>query len=438
MKNLKDLYYHLQSLVKDKLYIKVLIGLFLGIAVGIVLSPNNSYIDIRTSESITSWLALPGSVFIRLVQMIMIPLIISSIIQGISGGDNKDTLAEMGPKLGVYFLLTTVLSIIIGIILVTTIKPGSYIANEELLVSETIKIVEDKETEASVFGNIPEAISGVLPINPLQSMISGEMLSLIVFSIIVAIALNSMAKKTAEPLMQIIFSIQEICMTVTKWAMKLAPYAVFGLISQVTAKVGINALAGLSMYIFTVVLGLAILMVFYTSIIYFFSDLGIKYFFTNIKDLLLLAFSVASTAAVMPLSMKTVEEKLHVSPNLSKFIIPVGATINMNGTALYQAVATIFLAQVYHLDLSLMSIILIVVTTVGASIGTPSTPGAGIIILATVLSSVGIPVEGIALIIGVDHILGMCRTATNVTGDVTACVFFQNQETKKIAKTKLA
>jgi len=428
MNSLKDLYIHLQTLVKNRLWLKVLIGLFLGILMGVILSPNNDYMTLKTSETITNWLALPGNLFIRLVQMIMIPLIISSIIQGIAGGDNKDTLKEMGPKLGLYFLLTTLLSIVIGIVLVLTIEPGKYIKNENILVKESNIIIGNSETNNI---NIPEVISNVLPINPLQSMISGDMLSLIVFSIIVAIALNSMNRKTAEPLMEIIFSVQEICMTVTKWAMKLAPYAVFGLICQVTAKVGINALAGLSMYIVTVLLGLFILMVFYLVIIYFNSSYGIKYFLVNMKDLLLLAFSVASTAAVMPLSLKTVEEKLHVSPALSKFIIPVGATINMNGTALYQAIATIFLSQVYHLDLSLMSIILIVVTTVGASIGTPSSPGAGIIILATVLSSIGIPIEGIALIIGVDHILGMCRTAVNVTGDVTACVYFQNNQDKK-------
>jgi Na+/H+-dicarboxylate symporter len=430
MPALKDLYTHLQSLVKDRLWAKVLIGLFLGIITGILLSPNNDYIDIKTSETITSWLALPGSIFIRLVQMIMVPLILSSIIQGISGGDNKDTFKVMGPKLGIYFLLTTIFSIIIGILLVTIIKPGKYIANEQLLVKEAIN---SNGVTPEAFSNIPDAISKVLPVNPLQSMMSGEMLSLIVFALIVGVAINSLKKATAQPLLNLIYSVQEICMTITRWAMKLAPFAVFGLISQVTAKVGINALAGLSMYITTVLIGLFILMIFYTLLIYFFSSNSIKYFYVNMKDLLLLAFSVASTAAVMPLTIKTVEEKLNVSPSLSKFIVPIGATINMNGTALYQAIAAIFLAQVYNLDLSMMSIILLIITTVGASIGTPSAPGAGIIILATVLGSIGIPVEGIALIIGVDHILGMCRTAVNVTGDVTACVFFDNQAKKKIA-----
>lgn len=429
MPALKDLYTHLQSLVKDRLWAKVLIGLFLGIITGIILSPNNDYIDIKSSEAITSWIALPGSIFIRLVQMIMVPLILSSIIQGISGGDNKDTFKVMGPKLGAYFLLTTIFSIIIGIILVTIIKPGKYIANEQLLVKEAIN---SNGVTPEAFSNIPDAISKVLPVNPLQSMMSGEMLSLIVFALIIGVAINSLKKATAQPLLSLIYSVQEICMTITRWAMKLAPFAVFGLISQVTAKVGINALAGLSMYITTVLIGLFILMIFYTLLIYFFSSHSIKYFYVNMKDLLLLAFSVASTAAVMPLTIKTVEEKLNVSPSLSKFIVPIGATINMNGTALYQAIAAIFLSQVYNLDLSMMSIILLIITTVGASIGTPSAPGAGIIILATVLGSIGIPVEGIALIIGVDHILGMCRTAVNVTGDVTACVFFDNQNKNKI------
>ncbi len=420
--SLVDLYSQIQILVKGRLWLKVILGLIAGIVVGVVLSPNNHYIDNKTSDSITSWLALPGSIFIRLVQMVMIPLVLTSIIQGISGSDNKDSFKVMGPRIGIYFLLSTTISIIIGVLVVSLLKPGKYVGGERLRVEDDMVLSSSTGTVT----NIPEIISRFLPINPLQSMMSGEMLSIIIFALIVGMALNSLKDDVSGPLLRVLYAVQEICMTITRWAMKLAPIAVFGLIAQVTAKIGLNALAGLSMYITSVLIGLIILMIVYSLIIHYFTPIGLRYFYHSMKDLLLLAYSVASSAAVMPMTIKTTKEKFNVSPEVSELIVPIGATVNMDGTALYQAIAAIFLAQVYHLDLSMTQILLLVITTVGASIGTPSAPGAGIIILASILGSVGIPVEGIAMIIGVDHLLGMCRTAVNVTGDVTACLFFNH------------
>lgn len=432
-KPLRKLYHHLYVLVEGRLWVKVIIGLFLGIITGILLGPDTGLVQPKAGQTITSWLALPGNIFIRLVQMIMIPLIISSIIQGIAGGENKEQLKSTGPKVGFYFLITTVFSIVIGLVTVLAIKPGNFIDTASLLQDAAPLEVEVGEEEISIFSNIPGAISNILPSNPLQSMVSGEMLSIVIFSIIVGIALISMKDETANPLMDLLFTVQEICMTVTRWAMVLAPFAVFGLIAQITARVGFDALTGLGMYILTVILGLLILMCCYLTIVFFVAGIKPFAFLKEVRELLLLAFSMASSAAVMPLSMKTVEENFKVTKGISRFVIPVGATINMNGTALYQAIATIFLAQVYGLDLNIMSIILLVVTTVAASVGTPSSPGAGIIILATVLSSVGIPIEGIAMIIGVDNLLGMSRTAVNVTGDITACLLFQKWEDRREA-----
>jgi Na+/H+-dicarboxylate symporter len=240
----------------------------------------------------------------------------------------------------------------------------------------------------------------------------------------VGVALISIDRTKAEPILNLLFSVQEICMTITKWAMRLAPYAVFGLMARITAAVGLEAITGLGVYILTVLGALLVLLLLYMLILVAFSSVSVGHFLSSSKDVLLLAFSVASSAAVMPLSMRTAEDKLRVPPEVARFVIPVGAIVNMNGTAAYQAIATIFLAQAYGMDLSLATIMLVVVTTVAASIGTPSAPGAGIVILATVLASAGIPLEGIALIIGVDHLLGMCRTAVNVAGDLTACVIF--------------
>jgi Na+/H+-dicarboxylate symporter len=211
-------------------------------------------------------------------------------------------------------------------------------------------------------------------------------------------------------------------MTVVRWAMWLAPFAVFGLLAQLTTKIGLNALLGMAVYVGTVLLGLLLLMLGYLVLLFVFARQHPLAFLRSAREVLLLAFSTSSSAAVMPLSIKTVEDKMGVRPSVSQFVIPLGATINMNGTALYQGVAAIFLAQVFGIDISTGGMLLIIVTAVGASIGSPATPGVGIVILALVLDSVGIPTAGIALIMGVDRILDMSRTAINVCGDLTACV----------------
>jgi Na+/H+-dicarboxylate symporter len=425
--SISQLYAHLYQLVEEKLYARVLVGLFLGVILGISLSPDSDLVGIEISQTITSWLAMPGNLFLRLVQMIMIPLVFASIIQGIAGGKSFENLKVIGPKVVSYFILTTIASILVGLAFAFMIQPGKYIDSHKMQASmgEVIQKVEPKSP--GKVADLPKKITNVLPSNPLQAMMSGEMLSIVIFSLIVGVALASMPKDNSTPVLQLMFSIQEICMTITRWAMKLAPLAVFGLICQITAKVGFDALSGLGIYILTVLLGLMTLLLAYLVLIKIFSDIKTSDFLRSSKDVLLLAFSVASSAAVIPLSLKTAEDELGVKKSISRFIIPVGATINMNGTALYQAIATIFLAQVFGLELNFMSIVLIVATTVAASIGTPSSPGAGIVILATVLSSVGIPVAGVALIIGVDSLLGMSRAAVNVAGDLTACVVFNSR-----------
>ena len=209
-------------------------------------------------------------------------------------------------------------------------------------------------------------------------------------------------------------------MTVVSWAMRLAPYAVFGLMAQLTAKIGFDALLGMAVYIATVLLGLLILLLLYLLIVYVVARETPIRFLASIREVMLLAFSTSSSAAVMPLSIKTAQQNLNVRPTISQFVIPLGATINMNGTALYQGVAAVFLAQVFGIELGLGAMLLIVVTAVGASIGSPGTPGVGMVILAMVLESVNIPAAGIVLIMGVDRLLDMSRTAVNVCGDLVA------------------
>jgi len=227
-------------------------------------------------------------------------------------------------------------------------------------------------------------------------------------------------KNDAKPLIDLSRSVQGFSMKIIDWAMKLAPYAVFGLLCSITIKIGFDAISSMSMYILTVISGLLLLLCFYLVIVYISSNIKPLDFLRRVREVQLMAFSTSSSAAVMGLSINTAEEKLNVPESISKFIIPLGATVNMDGTALYQVCAAIFLTQLFGIDLTLLELVILALTTVGASIGTPSTPGVGIVILATILQGIGVPLEGIALILGVDRILDMCRTAINVTGDLTA------------------
>lgn len=420
---LHRLYAQLSDLVEKRLWLRVLLGLVFGILTGFVLGPSTGLIAPSVARVITNWVALPGDLFIRLVQMIMIPLVVASIIQGIAGGGERDRLARLGPRVLIYFLATTVVAIGGGLGVSLFISPGRG--------SDLARTVASDAAQTSTKSglDVPSIIAGLLPTNPLASALAGEMLSIVIFAIIIGAALVSMPKERAEPTLDLLFSVQEICMTVTKWAMRLAPFAVFGLMARTIANSGLSVVASLGLYVLTVICALLIVMLMYVAIIALMTKQGLRHFFRSSSDVMLLAFSVASSAAVMPLTMKTAEEKLHVPEEVTRFVVPIGAIMNMNGTAAYQAVATVFLAQVYGLELSLPALGLVVVTTVAASVGTPSAPGAGIIILATVLASAGIPVEGISLILGVDHLLGMSRTAVNVTGDLAACAVFADTAT---------
>ncbi len=422
-RSLKHLNRHLQELIKGRLWAKILLAMALGVGIGVVLGPTTGIIDPDVAEIMGNWLAMPGNLFLGVIQMIVIPLIFASIIRGLASSDDMDQLRKMGLRVVIFFVVTTTLAIIIGLGSAMLIRPGDYIDStliQTLMVeTETVAAVEGRAADTPTLGDVPGIVVNLLPVNPLGSMIEKEMLQVVLFAIIFGIALVSLPPKQARPLLDLLDSIQDVCMTVVRWAMLLAPLAVFGLLAQITMRVGIDVLLGMAVYVGTVLGGLLIMLLCYLVILMF---TGIKpwYFLSSAREVMLLAFSTSSSAAVMPLSIQTAEEKLGVRPSISQFVIPLGATINMNGTALYQGAATVFLAQVFGVELSIPTLLLVVLTTVGASIGSPATPGVGIIILAMVLTSAGIPTSGIALIIGVDRILDMSRTAINVTGDLTA------------------
>lgn len=419
---LNNLSVYLDRLVKGRLWLKVIIGLILGAGLGVLLNPSVGLMPKELSSSIANWLDLPGQIFMKLVQMIMIPLIFTSIISGIVS-NSTENLKTFGVRLLGYFVFTTTVAIVIGVGLTLLFEPGLYIFTHGGFPNASRSGIPNKEP-VNIVENIPHAISNLIPSNPLETILSGEMLGVVIFTIIIGIAITQLNPDNARPVIRFSEAIQKICMIVVSWAMLLVPYAVFGLMAALLSRTGFEVFIGLGYYVIVIIIGLLALMVFYMLMVLVICKMNPLKFLQAIKEPQLLAFSTASSAAVMPLSMKTADEKLGVSSNISDFVIPVGATINMDGTALFQCATTVFMAQAYGVELSLLNLILITVTVVAASVGTPAIPGGGVIILASVLQSAGIPVDGLIIIIGIDRILGMFRTAVNVTGDLTASVVF--------------
>ncbi len=424
VRTLEELYSHLHALVERRLWLQVLVGMLIGVALGVALSRESNLVSASVAGALIDWIALPGHLFVRLVQMIMIPLVTSSIIRGLAGGSSAAELRVLGPRVAAFFLTLTATAIVIGVTIGLVLRPGDYIESA----SWAAEPVATTDGVGQAAFTITGFITNLLPENPLASMVSGEMLSIVMFSIIAGLAMLSLDDGAAEPVLRLLAAVQEICMAITRWAMRIAPIAVLGLMCQVTAAVGLTALGGLGMYVLAVCASMVLLAALNLAIVAAWGRTPPLLFMARSRELLLLAFSTASSAAVMPMTMKTAEEEFGVRSTLSRFVVPVGATVNMNGTAAFQAVAAIFLAQVYGVELSVFSMLVLIVTTVAASIGTPSAPGAGVIVLASVLGSIGIPVGGIAIIIGVDRLLGMVRTSLNVMGDLTACVFFEALE----------
>lgn len=422
-RSLKHLNGYVQGLVRGRLWLKVLIGMVLGLLAGVVIGPSVGWVDPRAAAAIGSWLALPGQLFLALIQMIVIPLVFASIIRGLAATESLDQLRKVGLRVVGYFVATTALAILIGLFLAVLLEPGRFVDSQTVQATlGTPPVAEPTAPAVPAFAELPQKVLTLLPANPLSSMVENDMLRVVIFAMVVGAALVMMAPVQSKPLLDLLGSLQEVCMTVVRWAMVLAPFAVFGLLAQLTAKIGLDALLGMAAYVGTVLLGLSCLFLFYLLVLYAAVRQRPLGFVKAVREVLLLAFSTSSSAAVMPLSIKTTEEALGVRPSISQFVIPLGATINMNGTALYQGVAAIFLAQVFGVEVGISGLLLITVTAVGASIGTPAAPGVGIVILAMVLGTVGVPAAGIALIMGVDRILDMSRTAINVSGDIVASV----------------
>ncbi len=416
-----DQTYRLRIWIRTKLWAQVLIGLVLGIVTGSMLGPDLDLMPRELALTISDWLVLPGKIFMGLISISLVTLVFASIVQGITRPKSGAQLATIGSRLGLLIIFTTTLAASVGIVLARWLQPGSYV---KMFQAEADDVVLPKQEIA--LNSLPEFLTKLIPTNPLDAFAQADMMAVVILALLFGFACRQSNQEKIKIFLGFLEGMLEIVMLMVRWAMMLTPYAVFGLMAKLVTEVGFSTLLGLSMYVMTVLIGLAILLLVYLIFIATLGKLNPFTFLKTIAPVQLLAFSTSSSAAVMPLSIETATQKLEVPGNVADLVIPLGATVNMAGTALYQAVAIIFLAQMFDISLSIGEQIALVMTLVLTSVGAPGTPGVSIAILATVAAKFGIPVSGMVLIIGVDRILDMCRTVVNVTGDLTAAVLLRN------------
>ncbi len=331
----------LDYLIRSRLWAQILIAMTLGIGVGLALSPmGGALVEATTANIIASWLALPGRLFLALIQMVVVPLVLTSIILGIASGGSPDFLRRIGTRIAPYFLCTTIVAVVIGASLALWIRPGQYVDQAASVTAPSSQSLPVIETQVRV--PLPDRIVEVVPENPSNAILHRAMFQIVVFAVLMAVALVSISAERAKPLLDLCVSLQDVSMKVVSWAMALAPAAVFGLLAQICVQAGLDAILGMSAYVGTVLLGLLLLLIFYLLIVTVLAGRNPVTFLSKIREAQLLAFSTSSSAAVMPLSMKTAQDKLGVPKPISQFVIPLGATVNMDGTALYQVMLRYF------------------------------------------------------------------------------------------------
>ena len=406
----------LDALVQGRLWLQVLIALVLGALVGAALGPDLHLVSPETAATLGNWFALPGTLFLAVIAMVVIPLAASSIILGIVGAGGGDALRSIGLRLGVFVLATTFLGVVVGAGMVELLFGGPAPVSPETAAQAS------ERSFSSIAADLPSAISALIPRNVAASLVEQDMLAIIVFSIFIGVAVISANNRDlTKPLVALAEAVLEVSMTVIRHAMRFAPIAVFGLIAETTATNGLETLRDLAIYTAAVLLGLLVLLAAFLLIVAIYGRMNPLVFMRVIVPVQLLAFSTSSSAAVMPLTMKTAVERLGVAPAVAGAVVPLAATVNMAGTALYQSAAIVFLASASGTPLSTGDLALIMATLVGASIGAPAAPGASLAVLSATAANFGVPLEGLALIFGVDRLLDMARTAVNVTGDLVAC-----------------
>ena len=393
---------------------KILLGMGLGVVFGLIL--NLAIPD--AFESINSYVLVPlGKIFVNLIKMLVVPIVVVSLILGTAGISDPKKLGRIGAKTIAFFLVTTAIALILAIGMGLLVKPGS---GDFQLDGATFETAEAPP--------VIETLLNIIPTNPLGAMAEGAMLQVIAFAVIIGFGISRVGVK-AEGLLRLIEQANDVLMYLVQAVMKFAPYGAFALIATAIGSQGMSAIAAMGKYMFVVLIVLLLhLVITYGTGISLLGKMNPIKFIKGFSPAMVVAFSTSSSSATLPVSMKTAQNNLNVPRSISGFVQPLGATINMDGTAIMQGVATIFIAQVYGADLGLSQLLTVILTATLASIGTAGVPGVGLIMLSMVLTSVGLPVEAIALVLGVDRLLDMCRTAVNITGDAVCAVYVARSE----------
>ena len=419
------------------LHWKILIGMLLGLIFGFVI------LQIEGGSGFTkAWIKPLGTIFVKLLKLIAVPLILASLIKGISDLKDISKFASIGVKTIIIYVSTTVIAISIGLTLVNVFNPGDGVSDATIS-----KLTETYATNSSVQGKIAEAnrqqqsgpldfVVDMIPENAFSALSNNKlMLQVIFLAIFLGISLLLIGEKRAKPLKDVFDSLNDVVLKMVDLIMLTAPYAVFALLANVVVSSGDpELLYALLFYASVVVGGLLLMVCFYLIVVAIVVKKNPFWFLKQISPAQLLAFSTSSSAATLPVTMERVEEHVGVDKEVSSFVLPVGATINMDGTSLYQAVAAVFIAQALNFDLTFTDQLMIVLTALLASIGSAAVPGAGMVMLVIVLESIGFPADklaiGLALIFAVDRPLDMCRTVINVTGDATVSTVIAKLEDK--------
>jgi len=393
--------------LKLKVHSQILIAIVLGVAVGLLLGEKTSHIKVV------------GDIFIRLLKMIIIPLILASMVAGIVSLGDVRKLGRIGLRTFIYYTATTLLAVLVGLILVNVIRPGA-----------RVKMGLEKGAELSQreTPSVASIVKDIVPENVLAAMAQDKVLSIIFFSIILGVAISSVGEK-GRGLALLFEAFSGVMMKITGWIMRLAPFGVFALMAYTIGSMGLSVIKPLILYMATVVVGLGIhAIVTLPALLSAFGRYSPLKFIKDVFSAVATAFSTASSAATLPITMDCVEKNAGVSNKVASFVLPLGATVNMDGTALYEAVAAMFIAQAYGIDLTIWQQVIIMLTATLASIGAAAIPGAGLVTMVIVLKAVNLPLEGIGMILAVDRLLDMLRTAVNVWGDACGTVIVARLE----------
>ncbi|WP_102336317.1 dicarboxylate/amino acid:cation symporter [Salimicrobium jeotgali] len=387
--------------MKNNLVFQIFIAFFLAIVLGVFVGP-----DIQVVQPL-------GDLFLRLIKFIIVPLVLSSLVVGVASTGDLKELGNLSFKTVSYYMVTTAVAISIGLLSGNLFSPGTGV---------DIEVPEGEQVAAQETPGIKETLLNIVPTNPIAALTEGNMLQVIFFAIFLGIGIT-MAGEKARTLYQIFDQLAEVMYKITGVVMRFAPIGIFGLIAPTVGEYGVSVLWPLFKVILALLVGsLVHVLLVYSFSVKVFGKMSPVTFFKELIPVIMVAFSTSSSSGTLPMTIKYSEEKLKVPQKISSFVLPLGATINMNGTALYQGVCVLFVAQYFGMELTLIDQLTVVLTATLASIGTAGVPSAGLIMLSMVMTSIGLPLEGIALLAGIDRILDMIRTSVNVLGDASAAV----------------